>query len=80
MQPNAAARMAARITAIAGAIFGVVGLILVFGVPRPANGVEGIGTAFQTLVGGVLLVTSALAGLASVLLWLVAERRRRRLR
>jgi hypothetical protein len=80
MQPNAAARVGARITAIAGAIIGVIGLILVFGSPRPTNGVEGIGTAFQTLVGGVLLVTAALAGVASVLLWLVAERRRRRLR
>ena len=80
MQPNAPARMGARITAIAGAIIGVVGLILLFGSPRPTNGVEGIGTAFQTLVGGVLLVTAALAGVASVLLWLVAERRRRRLR
>lgn len=80
MEPKAAARVTARITAVAGLIIGVVGLILVFGAPRPANGVEGIGTAFQTLVGGVLLVTAALAGIAAVLLWLVAERRRRRLR
>ncbi len=79
MEPNAPTRLAVRITAAAAAVIGLVGLILVFGA-RPASGVDGIGSAYQTIVGGALLVTAALAGLTSVLLWLVAERRARRLR
>ncbi len=80
MQPNGTARVAVRICAIAGAIIGIVGLILVFGV-RPTSGcLDGLGTAMQTIVGGALLVFAALAGLIAVVLWLVAARKTRRLR
>ena len=79
MEPKDATRIVARIAAIAGAIVGMVGLVLVFGT-RPESGVDGLGTAMQTIVGGALLVTGALAGLTAVLLWLVSQRRARRLR
>ena len=79
MQPNGTTRMAAGISAVAGTVIGLVGLILVFGA-RPASGVAGLGTAMQTIVGGALLVSGALAGLAAVILWLLAARKTRRLR
>ena len=86
MDERPAARLAARITALAGALFAVVGLVLVLGAPTRTpppptdNAADGIGTAFRTIVGGALLVTAALAGIAAVVLWLLAERRARRLR
>lgn len=85
MEPRAATRVAARVAAIGGAVVGALGLILVLGAEPertggPESGVAGIGTAMQTVVGGALLVTGALAGLTAVLLWLVAQRRARRLR
>ncbi len=80
MREHAASRMAARIAGAAGAVLAVVGLILVFGARPAGGGLAGIGTAFQTVVGGVLLVAAALVGIASVVFWLVAARRTRRSR
>ncbi len=80
MQPHAASRMAMRITAAAGAIIAIVGLILVFGARPTQSGLAGIGTAVQTIVGGALLVAAALVGLTSAALWLLAARKARRLR
>lgn len=85
MDERPAARVAARISAAAAAVIGVVGLVLVLGGPDGApppteNAADGIGTAFRTVVGGVLLVTAGLAAIAAVVLWLLAERRARRLR
>ena len=86
MDERPAARVAARITAVAGVVIAVVGLVLVLGAPGSApppqaeNAADGIGTAFRTIVGGVLLVMAGLAGIAAVVLWLLAERRARRLR
>jgi hypothetical protein len=75
MQDHAASRFGARIAAAAGAVFAVVGLLLVFGVYPAGNRLSGIGAAFQTVVGGVLLVAAALIGVVSVALWLLALRR-----
>jgi hypothetical protein len=75
MEEHAASRMAARIAGAAGAVFAIVGLVLVFGARPAGGGLAGIGTAFQTVVGGVLLVAAALIGVASVGLWLLALRR-----
>ena len=80
MQPSGTTRVAARISAAAGAIIGILGLILVFGVRPDSGGLAGLGTAMQTIVGGALLVFAALVGLIAVLLWLMAERKTRRLR
>ena len=80
MQPNGTTRVAVRISAAAGAIIGIVGLILVFGVRPTRGGLAGLGAAMQTIVGGALLVAAALAGLTAVILWLLAARRTRRLR
>jgi hypothetical protein len=87
MEPKDATRMVARVAAVAGAIVAIVGLILVFGTrpetaptSGPESGADAVGTAMQTIVGGALLVTGALAGLTAVLLWLVSQRRARRLR
>lgn len=84
MDERPAARLAARIIALAGVVIAVVGLVLVLGAPTrtppPDNAADGIGTAFRTIVGGALLVTAGLAGIVAVVLWLLAERRARRLR
>jgi hypothetical protein len=80
MQEHAASRTAARITAAAGAVFAVVGLILLFGARSSGGGLAGIGIAFQTLVGGVLLVAAGLIGATSVVLWLLARRGERPVR
>ncbi|HEU5057741.1 MAG TPA: hypothetical protein VFU21_14510 [Kofleriaceae bacterium] len=71
-----ASRAASRIATVAGVVIAAIGLFLLFG-PRPATAPEGIGTAVQTILGGVFLVAAGVAGLAAVFLWLVAERRRR---
>ena len=78
MEPHPASRIASRIAAAVGVVVAVMALFLLFG-PRPA-GEEGIWTAVQTIVGGVLLVAAGLAGLGAVALWLLAQRRTRRLR
>jgi protein-S-isoprenylcysteine O-methyltransferase Ste14 len=78
MESHPASRIASRIAAAVGVVIAVVGLFLLFG-PRPSAG-EGIWTAVQTIVGGALLVAAGLAGLGAVALWLLAERRTRRLR
>jgi hypothetical protein len=71
-----ASRVASRIATVAGVVIAAVGLFLLFG-PRPATATAGIGTAVQTILGGVFLVAAGIAGLAAVCLWLVAQRRRR---
>ncbi len=78
MQEHAASRTAARIAAAAGAVFAVIGLLLLFGTRPAGGGLAGIGSAFQTVVGGALLVAAALIGVAAVAFWLVALRRTRR--
>ena len=80
MESSPTTRVAARIAAVAAAIVAIVGLVLVFGARPDDGGLRGIGTAVETLIGGALLVTAALFGLTSALLWLVAARRERRLR
>lgn len=80
MEEHAASRLAARIAAAAGAVFAVVGLLLVFGAYPGGSRLSGIGSAFQTVVGGVLLVGAALIGVVSVSLWLLALRRSHRSR
>jgi hypothetical protein len=82
MEPRPASRVATRIIAALAALVAAAGFILLlgpYGAP-PADGIEGIGVAFQTLLGGALLVGAALLGLAAGLIWLLAERRTRRLR
>jgi len=78
MQEHAASRTAARIAAAAGAVFAIIGLVLLFGAHPAGSRLAGIGTAFQTVIGGVLLVAAAVIGLAAVAFWLVALRRTRR--
>jgi hypothetical protein len=75
MEEHAASRMAARIAGAAGAVFAIIGLVLVFGAHPSGSRLSGIGSAFQTVIGGVLLVAAALIGVASVGLWLLALRR-----
>ena len=75
MQEHAASRLAARVAAAAGAVLAVIGLLLVFGARPAGGGLAGIGTAFQTVVGGVLLVAAAFIGIASVVFFLIARRR-----
>lgn len=78
MKEHAASRMGARLAAGAGAVIAFVGLLLLFGGHPDGGGLAGIGTAVQTVVGGVLLVAAALVGVASAVLFLIAARRRRR--
>jgi hypothetical protein len=80
MQEHAASRTAARVAAAAGAVLAVVGLVLLFGSHPAGSRLSSIGTAFQTVIGGVLLVAAGVIGLAAVVFWLVALRRTRRQR
>jgi hypothetical protein len=79
MEPRVSTRPAIRITAALAVLIAIAGLVLLFGA-RQDDGIAGIGAAFQTLLAGALLVTAALVGLGSALLWLLGARRARRLR
>jgi hypothetical protein len=78
-QRHPAAKLAARIVAVAGVLLAIVGLYILYG-QDSESGVAAVGNAFQVVIGGAFLIAAGLIGVGAICLWLIAQRRKRRLR